>query len=327
MSEAIITKLLESDESSIRFRVLTQLLGDRADAAERARLQQEIRTSPRVKTMLSERKTDGSIPIHPYGKWNGAHWVLALLADLGYPTSDESLIPLREQVYWWLLSDGHTRGVKVINGRARRCASQEGNALYAMLTLGLADGRTDELARRLIQWQWPDGGWNCDKHPKASNSSFMESLIPMRGLVLHATLTGNTQSREAAERAADIFLKRNLFKRQSDGSVITEKFTTLHYPCYWHYDILFGLKVMAECGCISDPRCQDALDLLESKRLPDGGFPAEARYYQVSPKAATGRSLVGWGVTGTTQMNEFVTADALFVLKAAGRLEMSRGSA
>jgi len=30
-------------------------------------------------------------------------------------------------------------------------------------------------------------------------------------------------------------------------------------------------------------------------------------------------SLVGWGVTSTRQMNEFVTAEALGVLKAAGR--------
>ena len=52
----------------------------------------------------------------------------------------------------------------------------------------------------------------------------------------------------------------------------------LHYPCYWHYDLLAGLKVMAEAGFIGDPRCREALDLLESKRLPGGGFPAEARY-------------------------------------------------
>jgi hypothetical protein len=30
----------------------------------------------------------------------------------------------------------------------------------------------------------------------------------------------------------------------------------LHYPCYWRYDILFGLKVMAEAGFIRDGRCK-----------------------------------------------------------------------
>ncbi|HEX6036166.1 MAG TPA: hypothetical protein VFY83_17130, partial [Anaerolineales bacterium] len=260
------------------------------------------------------------IPGHPYSKWKGAHWVLATLADLGYPPEDESLIPLREQVYAWLLGTAHRKGVKMIAGRARRCASQEGNALFALLTLGLADERMEQLAQGLLEWQWPDGGWNCDKNPGAKHSSFMESLLPLRGLALHARLTGNRRSRKAAERAADVFLKRELFKRQSDGRVIDEEFITLHYPWYWHYDILFGLRVMAEAGWIEDQRCQAALDLLESKRLADGGFPAEKKYYQNSPKAKTGRSLVDWGGTSRREMNEFVTVEALSVLKAAKRV-------
>ena len=117
----------------------------------------------------------------------------------------------------------------------------------------------------------------------------------------------------------EIELKRNLFKRQHDGQPIHEDFIMLHYPCYWHYDFLFGLKVLAEGGWITDPRCADALDLLESKRLEDGGFPAEKKYYYGSRSAATGRSLVGWGPTGNKLMNEYVTVDALYVLKSAGR--------
>ncbi len=49
-------------------------------------------------------------------------------------------------------------------------------------------------------------------------------------------------------------------------------FDQLHYPCYWHYDILFGLKVISEGGGLDDPRCVQALDLLESKRTADHGF-------------------------------------------------------
>jgi hypothetical protein len=96
-------------------------------------------------------------------------------------------------------------------------------------------------------------------------------------------------------------------------------FLKLHYPCYWHYDILFGLKVMAEAGLIGDPRCQSALDLLESKRLPDGGFPAEENYSRRSSPQISGYSPVSWGGISTKRMNPFVTADALYVLRAAGR--------
>jgi hypothetical protein len=315
----ILNNLLNSNEPSVHYKILVNVKGEKPGSPKIRKLQEEIKSSPRVKLLLSERNRKGEIPHHPYKKWYGAHWVLATLADIGYPSGDKSLIPLREQVLNWLFSEKHQEHIKLINGRTRRCASQEANALFSLLTLGLADERTEELANRLVKWQWPDGGWNCDKNPKASNSSFWESLIPLRALSLHARMTGSKKSKEAAKRASEVFLKRHLFKRQKDGRVMNEQFLQLHYPCYWRYDILFGLKVMAEAGFIKDKRCGEALDILESKRLPDGGFPAEAKFYTVSKKAATGRSLVDWGGVSKHRMNEFVTADALFVLNKAGR--------
>jgi hypothetical protein len=321
MISTLTSILLQSNEPSVQFKVLTLIKDIRFDSAAVNQAQQKISKSPRVRLLLSERQADGRIPCHPYAKWVGAHWILATLADIGYPSGDDALIPLREQVYDWLLGPGHQKSIKTINGRVRRCASQEANALYALLQLGLADERTEELARRLRQWQWPDGGWNCDKHPSAVNSSFMESLIPLRALTLHAQMTGNEHSKRTAERAAEVFLKRQLFNRQHDGTLINEDFIKLHYPCYWHYDILFALKVMAEAGWLTDERCGEALAVLESKRLPDGGFPAEGKYYRLTSKSVTGRSLVDWGGTSTSRMNEFVTVDALFVLNVAERLK------
>ena len=173
----------------------------------------------------------------------------------------------------------------------------------------------------MLHWQWPDGGWNCDKEPSADTSSFMETLPPMRGLAAWAALSGDSAARAAAERAAEVFLERRLFRRRRDGRVIRAEFTKLHYPLYWHYDILAGLKAMAELGAIGDARCSDALDLLESKRLPDGGWPAEARYYRHSTEIKLGNDDVDWGGTSTRRMNEWVTVDALGVLRAAGRLD------
>ncbi len=63
-------------------------------------------------------------------------------------------------------------------------------------------------------------------------------------------------------------------------------------------------------------RCSDALNLLESKRLADGGFPVEEKYYRVGDGKVSGRSLVDWGTTSKTRMNEFVTVDALAVIAA-----------
>ncbi len=299
-------------------------LGEAEPGASGA-LRAEVRASRRVRALLSGRDREGRIPGHPYAKWWGAHWVLVALAELGHPPGAEELVPLREQVYGWLLSKSHERGIRTIAGRVRRCASQEGNAVYALLSLGLADARTEELAERLLRWQWPDGGWNCDKRPEAVNSSFMESLIPLRALALHARRGGGARSQRAAQRAAEVFLKRELYKRRRDGTPISPDFVELHYPCFWHYDVLFGLKVMAEAGFLADPRCGSALDLLRSKRLPDGSFPAERKYYRVGDGRESGRSRVDWGGAGRRRGNDFVTLDALYVLKTAD--EATRGAA
>lgn len=76
---------------------------------------------------------------------------------------------------------------------------------------------------------------------------------------------------------------------------------------------------MAEAGFLDDPRCKAALDLLESKRLPGGGFPAEESFARPTRPQLSGYSPVNWGGTSIKAMNPFVTADALYVLRLAGR--------
>jgi len=321
MADSIISKLLNSDEPSIRYKVLVKILGENPNSKEIEDLQHQIKISRRVQSLLSERDSDGRIPFHPYRKWYGAHWVLTSLAELHYPSGDKTLIPLKEQIYEWLFSKKQLNDFKNIDGRVRIHASMEGNAIYYLLSLGIADNRTDELVKRLLMYQWQDGGWNCDKKPKAMKSSFMESLIPLRAMIYYAKMKKNSDAKNASIKASDIFLKRKLFKSQKKGEIIKEDFITLHYPCYWHYDILFGLKVLAEGSFITDPRCKDALDLLESKKLPDGGFPAEKKYYVATDQFKSSRSLVNWGGTSKKRINEFMTTDALFVLKEAGRFK------
>ena len=97
------------------------------------------------------------------------------------------------------------------------------------------------------------------------------------------------------------------------------EFIKLHYPLYWHYDFLFGLKLMGELGRIRDARCTDALDLLERRQLVDGGWPAESRYYSASKALQLHADYVDWGGTSKMRMNPWVTADALSVLRIAGR--------
>ena len=306
-------------EPALAWKVAVNVSGADPNSSAAIRAAETVRGSPLVTTLLSECAPDGSLHHHPYKKWNGGHWILSILADLGVPPQDESLRPLMEKTYAWLLGAERAQSLRLIAGRMRRCGSMEGNAAWFSMRLGLADVRTEELVNRLLEWQWPDGGWNCDKRPEADTSSFMETLIPLRALGLFAAVSGDPKVKTAAERAAEVFLTRQLFLRLRDGQVMDKHFIRLFHPPYWHYNILFALKVMAEAGFIADPRCAPALDLLESKRLADGGFPAEETYSRTTRPSQSGYSLVDWGGTSRVKLNPFVTADALYVLRVAGR--------
>lgn len=145
----------------------------------------------------------------------------------------------------------------------------------------------------------------------------------MRALALYAKHTGDTEARNASLRAAEFFLKRRLFKRATNGRLISEEFVKLHYPLYWHHDVLGALKTFAEMGLTADPRLTDALDLLESKTLPGGGWPAESRYYKkVGAKVELGSDYVDWGGASKKKANVWVTADVLTVLRQFGRLSL-----
>jgi len=320
----IAQELLASSDPSVVYKVRRELLGEDPHSPALPALQEQVRASSRVKDLLAHRQADGTVPIHAYGKWQGPHWTLYSLAELGYPPGDRSLLPLFEQDYAWLLSPKFLKfpSTLVIPGqerKVRRCASQEGIAIYSAMVLGLADERTRLLVDRLLEFQWPDGGWNCDKRPQADMSSLLETVYPLRALAQYGRLTGNAAALAAARRASEVLLERRLFRRRRDGAIIRPEFTEIVYPYYAHYSFFFALKVLAEAGMACDERCRDALDLLESKRLPGGGFPLERKIFKISAATVTRGSNVGWGPAGKTRPNDFVTADALNILKMAGR--------
>ena len=106
--------------------------------------------------------------------------------------------------------------------------------------------------------------------------------------------------------------------QKPDGSPLSADSASLHYPCYEHCDFLFALKVMVEAGRLADARCREALDLLKSKQLADGAFPAERKHYRVGRVGKGDDSLVDWGRPNRSRPNLHVTCDALGVLHAAG---------
>jgi hypothetical protein len=306
---AAVEWLLTSDEPAVRYLTRRDVLGEdvRADDAE-------ILRGPKVRALLSEQR-----PVHPYRKWYGAHWRLVSLVELAVPAREPHALAALESVLSWLTGDAHRRGIKTVHGLTRRCASQEGNALAVASRLDrVGDPRVELLARSLVEWQWPDGGWNCDVDARGYRSSFHESLPPMWGLVEYGRAAGADWALQAADRTAELFLEHRIFRRLGTGEVIDRRWLSLHYPPYWHYDVLAALLLLGRAGKAADSRTADAVEHLRQRQHADGRW-SPGGYWWSAPGTTHGPpDVVDWGRSAP---NEMITLNALRALQSAEALQ------
>ena len=311
LNRAALDWLLGSEEPAIRFLASRDLLGE--EAVEDAR---RILEGPKVSALLAGQRPEGGFGGHPYRKWTGAHWRLVSLVELAVPEGEPRSVRAAQTVLDWLTSDRHRSAIATIDGLVRRCASQEGNALAVCSRLGLAgDRRVQLLAESLVEWQWPDGGWNCDVQASGRRSSFHESLPACWGLFEYGRATGESRAVEAARRTAQLFLEHRLFRSLRTGEVVHRSWLALHYPPYWHYDLLQALLVLSRMGLAGDPGAADAIEVLERRRLRDGRWRPGGYWWSPPGSAGGNVEVVDWGRSGP---NEMITLNALRVLKSAG---------
>ncbi len=342
--------LLGSDEPAVRFLTRRDLLGEPAgeDVGK-------IMSGPKVTALLSGQRDDGAfaggptiirryrgssrrpeevigvdhVPAGPAGHWKSTQWRLVALVELAVPPDEPRVVAAANYV----LDANVDRRPRIINGLPRICVNAEGAALVIGSQLGMADDpRVQRMAEALLDWQWPDGGWNCHANASGRRSSFHESINAAWGLHEYAQATGDNAAAAAADRTAELYLEHRLFyslgtgiprknppKRPPAGQVIDQRWLKLGYPSYWHYDVLAVLMLLARIGRIDDPRASEALDLLERKRRPDGLWAADRQWWTPpESRFAHQHEVVDWGRKG--EPSEMITLNALRILRAAGRL-------
>jgi hypothetical protein len=282
MAEPAIQWLLDSDEPGIRHQARRDLLGEDPSVGA-----SDVLAGPLVSRLLGGQQPDGGFGVHPYHKWTGAHWRLVSLVELGVPAGVPPVAAALDSVLSWLASSGDPDDALTIRGLARVHGSIYANALAVATRLGRADDkRVRDLAAWLVMWQWPDGGWNCDRHRDVTHSSFYESITPMWALAEFARASGDRAADDAARRATEFFLDHRVFKsHRSDRP-----------------------------GAIGDERCSDALSLLRQQQQDDGRWlPAGPQYW----KGASGPygDPAHWSADSAGRM---LTLNALRVLRAAG---------
>ena len=321
--ETVVDRLRTWDDLAVRYQARRVLDGAEPDTNEMQSLADEVRASRDCIAMI-----DGSFEDqrHPYRKWQGAHWALVQLAERGHPGGDPRLERVQEVVFAWILSPAFLKPNWTLHidgqpDRVRRCSSMEGNVLWASLQLGLMDDRLQALADRLGEMQWPDGGWNCDVHPGARHSSFVETVLGLRGLAAWVQATGDKTATQTLERGVELLMTHHLLYHRSGALIVPNwgpRPDKIGFPVRF-FDVLLVLELMADVACIDDLRCDRAIDLLLSKRTSDGGFPMEVRRARTATEICSNCTFAQWGPGGKTRTNPWVTIRALRVLRAAGR--------
>jgi hypothetical protein len=106
-----------------------------------------------------------------------------------------------------------------------------------------------------------------------------------------------------------LLLEHRLFRSIGTGEVIHPEWVHIHWPHYWHYDFFHGLRAIAMLGMLSDPRADEALELLVQKRRDDGTWRTSGeRYWRLHGPSNV--EAVDWG-----DAHQVVTAGALAMLQ------------
>jgi len=276
----VLDWLLDSDPA-IRWQVLRDLVHAPADvvAAERAL----VATEGWGARLLALQGEDGQwaggacFPARYFkerGQYEGQPWIstlptLQLLCDLGVDPSSErvrrAVVLVRDHCRW------EHAGQPFFSGEVEPCINGR------VVTLGTYfDQDVGAVVARLLGEQLEDGGWNCEAENGSVRSSFATTINVLEGLLAHERATGGSAASIAARRRGEAYLlERKLFRRKSTGEVVDPAWLQLSFPTRWQYDVLRALEYFRSAGVAADPRIDEAIDLLRSKRQPDGTWLLE----------------------------------------------------
>jgi hypothetical protein len=276
----VVEWLLDSDPS-IRWQVMRDLTGEAADvvAAERARVAREGWGARLLDLQGEDGQWAGGAcfptrSIYQIVKDQGQPWIstlptLQLLHDFGVdPSSDpvrRGAAMVRDHCRW------EHAGQPFFSGEVEPCINGR------VVTLGTYfDQNVDGVVTRLLGEQLEDGGWNCEVENGSVRSSFATTINVLEGLLAYERATGGSSDLIAARRRGEEYLlERKLFRRKSNGEVVNPAWLQFSFPTWWHYDVLRALEYFRSTGDKPDSRVDEAIDLLRSKRQPDGTWLLE----------------------------------------------------
>ena len=268
----VVDWLLEGDPA-IRWQVLRDLTHASPEvvAAERTRVEHEGWGAQLLTVEDADGLWDGGACFpggytggEPGQPWTATMHVLQTLVLLGLDPASESarrMVPLIAENGRW-----EHDGQRYFDGEVEPCIN--GRTIEAGAYFGVD---VAPVVDRVLGERLADGGWNCEAENGSVRSSFHTTIDVLDGLLEFERRTGGSAAVSEARRGGEEYLlERELFKRKSTGEVADPRFLDFAFPYYWRYDVLRALDYFRGTGADPDPRMAEAVDLVRSKRQPDG---------------------------------------------------------
>lgn len=291
---SVLAWLLEPSDPSVRYATLTSLMGRSAADPEVRSAQSSIMSSGLVPELLSLQNKDGSWddPKRFYtAKYTGTVWTLLLLAEL---FADPTHPQVRRAGEFILEHSQHqesggfscttsARNGTGLAGGIIPCLT--GNMVFSLIRLGfLDDSRVQQGIDWIVRLQRADDG--IDQLPQdpayaryemcwGRHSCHMGVAKSLKALSVIPADRRTPAVSAKINQLTEYFLLHHLYKKSHNlAEVAKPGWLKPGFPLMYQTDILELLDIFAACN-IWDPRLQDALDIITSKRLPDGHWKLE----------------------------------------------------
>jgi len=271
-----LSKWLLEGDISIQYQVYRDLAGN-----DKPALRNRIATEGWGARFLSFRKKDGHWGGRFYQpKWISTHYTLLDLKNLAISPKNKEIKQSIDQVLSKL--KGPDGGVSPFGREKKSDVCLNGMFLnYSAYFLTNKD-KLKSIVDFLLTEHMKDGGFNCYSNTIGAKHSSLHSTISVLEGILEYEKNGYEymmkELQDAAKESIEFILQHKLFRSHKTGNIIDKKMLMLSYPSRWKYDILRALDYFQFAGIEYDPRMQDALDVLMSKRRKDSKWPVQAKH-------------------------------------------------
>lgn len=281
----------DSENPSIRYFALTDLLDRPADDLEVSAARRTVMTTGPVPIILDAQENDGFWvkPGSGYSpKYRGTTWQIIILADLGAdPAADERVQRGCEYLLSHSIASNGAFSVytKPVPSGSVHCLN--GNLLYALLRLGYGD---EPRVQTALDWQARAiTGEGAFQYLKSGTSGPSFACSVNEGLpcgwgatkaMKALAAVPSSQRTPVIERAVEagvefLFSRDPALADYPYTQRVSSTWFKLGFPLSYWSDVLETTTVLAELGYGNDPRLANALEFILSKQDDQGRWKLE----------------------------------------------------